>query len=208
LGAVNLPHSAGIGIAVAKDPSKWSRGGRDNRNELDGYVETDDAKAKELIQILVEHKVALVPTFMIISRVIRRAGLNPGLRAGNYLPIHTCGPTIPRVRSNVLWRVRIDQGALRERRMKGYQNAMRFHKMFVDAGDTWWSQVTPTITGSLDSICIMRCKSWRKLESARCTLFKDPDDQETEHIRYRGSRKAGRCHHRERRPVAEHPKPG
>jgi hypothetical protein len=65
LGAVNLPHSAGIGIAVAKDPSKWSRGGRDNRNELDRYLETDDAKAKELIQILVEHKVALVPTFMI-----------------------------------------------------------------------------------------------------------------------------------------------
>ena len=30
--------------------------------------------------------------------------------------------------------IRIDQGELRERRMKGYQNAMRFHKMFVDAG--------------------------------------------------------------------------
>jgi hypothetical protein len=29
---------------------------------------------------------------------------------------------------------RIDKGELRERRMKGYQNAMRFHKMFVDAG--------------------------------------------------------------------------
>ena len=29
--------------------------------------------------------------------------------------------------------VRIDQGALRERRMKGYQNALRFHKMFMDA---------------------------------------------------------------------------
>src|SRR4029453_10087454 len=29
---------------------------------------------------------------------------------------------------------RIDQGAVRERRIKGYQNAMRFHKMFIDAG--------------------------------------------------------------------------
>jgi len=28
----------------------------------------------------------------------------------------------------------IDQGAVRERRLKGYQNALRFHKMFVDAG--------------------------------------------------------------------------
>jgi amidohydrolase family protein/IPT/TIG domain-containing protein len=28
----------------------------------------------------------------------------------------------------------IDQGALRDRRMKGFENAKRFHKMFVDAG--------------------------------------------------------------------------
>ena len=28
----------------------------------------------------------------------------------------------------------IDQGALRERRLKGYENALRFHKMFIDAG--------------------------------------------------------------------------
>ena len=30
--------------------------------------------------------------------------------------------------------VRIDKGAVRERRLKGFENAMRFHKMFVDAG--------------------------------------------------------------------------
>ena len=29
---------------------------------------------------------------------------------------------------------RVDQGELHERRVKGYQNAMRFHKMFVAAG--------------------------------------------------------------------------
>jgi hypothetical protein len=29
---------------------------------------------------------------------------------------------------------RIDRGELRERRVKGYQNALRFHKMFVEAG--------------------------------------------------------------------------
>src|SRR5438105_12855015 len=28
----------------------------------------------------------------------------------------------------------IDQGAVRERRLKGWENVKRFHKMFVDAG--------------------------------------------------------------------------
>ena len=28
----------------------------------------------------------------------------------------------------------MDQGALRERRLKGWENVKRFHKMFVDAG--------------------------------------------------------------------------
>ena len=64
LGSANLPHSAGIGIAVTKDPSKFKEG-RDDRNELDRYAEMDDAKARDLIQVLVAHHVALVPTFMI-----------------------------------------------------------------------------------------------------------------------------------------------
>jgi hypothetical protein len=58
LGSASLPHSAGIGIAVTRDPSKW-RGGRDDRNELDRYAEMDEAKARELIALLVKHKVAL-----------------------------------------------------------------------------------------------------------------------------------------------------
>jgi hypothetical protein len=38
------------------------------------------------------------------------------------------------VQSTLQSYTRIDKGELRERRMKGYQNAMRFHKMFVEAG--------------------------------------------------------------------------
>src|SRR5258708_11045376 len=64
LGAGALPHSSGVGIAVTKDPSKFKQG-RDDRNELDRYAEMDDAKARDLIQVLVAHHVALVPTFMI-----------------------------------------------------------------------------------------------------------------------------------------------
>src|SRR5260370_35258694 len=64
LGAANLPHSAGIGIAVAKDPSKFKQG-RDDRNELYRYAEMNEQKARGLIRALVAHHVALVPTFMI-----------------------------------------------------------------------------------------------------------------------------------------------
>jgi hypothetical protein len=135
LGAANLPHSAGIGIAVAKDPSKFKEG-RDDRNELDRYAEMDDAKARDLIQILVAHHVALVPTFMInfpgypnewdqFTAEARQFFNNPDLLA--YYPPNA-------VRSALQSYARIDQGELRERRMKGFQNAMRFHKMFVDAG--------------------------------------------------------------------------
>ncbi len=96
----------------------------------------DDAKARDLIQVLVAHHVALTPTFMInfpgypkewdqFTAEAREFFKNPELLA--YYP-----PSA--VRSALQSYVRIDQGELRERRMKGYENAMRFHKMFVDAG--------------------------------------------------------------------------
>jgi hypothetical protein len=135
LGVSNLPHSAGIGIAVTRDPSKFKQG-RDDRNELDRYAEMDDAKARDLIQVLVAHHVSLTPTFMInfpgypkewdqFTTEAREFFKNPELLA--YYP-----PSA--VRSALQSYVRIDQGELRERRIKGYVNAMRFHKMFVDAG--------------------------------------------------------------------------
>ncbi len=135
LGAANLPHSAGIGIAVAKDPSKFKQG-RNDRDELDHYADMDDAKARDLIQLLVAHHVALVPTFMInfpgypkewdqFAAEARQFFNNPELLA--YYPPNA-------VRSALQSYNRIDQGELRERRMKGFQNAMRFHKMFVEAG--------------------------------------------------------------------------
>ncbi len=135
LGAANLPHSAGIGIAVTKDPSKFKQG-RDDRNELDRYAEMEDAKARDLIQVLVAHHVSLTPTFMInfpgypkewdrFTAEARQFFNNPELLA--YYPPNA-------VRSALQSYARIDKGELRERRMKGFVNAMRFHKMFVDAG--------------------------------------------------------------------------
>ena len=135
LGSRTLPHSAGVGIAVTKDPSRWNKG-RDDSNELDRYAEMDEAKATELVQILVKNNVMLVPTFVInfpgyprdwerFAAEGRQLFTDPDLLS--YYPASAIESVFNRY-------VRIDQGAVRERRMKGYQNALRFHKMFVDAG--------------------------------------------------------------------------
>jgi len=135
LGSRSLPHSAGIGIAVTKDPSKWNKG-RDDRNELDRYAEMDEAKARDLVNVLVKHNVMLVPTFVInfpgypkdwdrFAAEGRQLFTDPDLLS--YYPSSAIESVFNRY-------TRIDQGALRERRMNGYQNALRFHKMFIDAG--------------------------------------------------------------------------
>jgi predicted amidohydrolase len=136
LGAANLPHSAGIGIAVTKDPSKFKEG-RDDRNELDRYAEMDDQKARDLIQLLVAHHVSLVPTFMInfptypkdwpeFAAQTKELFSNPELLA-YYPPSAVQSALASYSRTG-------DQGDVRARREIGYRNAMRFHKMFVDAG--------------------------------------------------------------------------
>ena len=135
LGAAQLPHSAGIPLAIAKNPSQF-RQGRDDRNELDKYADMDDVKAADLVQTLVEHHVALVPTFMInymgypkdwdlYTAEARAWFTDPKLLA--YYPAESMHAALEGY-------VNIDRGAVRERRLKGWENVKRFHKMFVDAG--------------------------------------------------------------------------
>ena len=137
LGSGSLPHSAGIGIAVAKDPSKW-QARRDDRNELDRYAEMDEAKAKELIALLVQHKVALVPTFVINFPGYPKDWARFEAEARQFFTDRDLLAYYPQAAIQSVFarfeRGRIDQGEVRERRARGYQNAMRFHKMFVDAG--------------------------------------------------------------------------
>jgi hypothetical protein len=91
-----------------------------------------------LIALLVERKVALVPTFVInfpgypkdwdrFEAEARQFFTDRNLLA--YYPKSAVDATFARFA-----RGRVDQGAVRELRARGYQNALRFHKMFVDAG--------------------------------------------------------------------------
>jgi len=130
LGSRNLPHSAGIGMSVAKNPPA----NRTGANELDLYADMDDAKAKDLIQVLVQHHTALVPTLKLsypgyskywsrFEAEDRKQLSDPNLLA--YYPPE-----------RVLSGLAAYSGplALTDKRKQGYQNLLRFLKMFSDAG--------------------------------------------------------------------------
>jgi len=140
MGSRALPHSAGMALALARNPLIYvPNAPGQNRNEADLFSEMDEAKAREMVQLLVEHKVALTPTFRA-----RFAGLprdwarfaeedrqffetaDPNLLA--YFPREKIITALAGYRAPPL------TGAVAERRKRGYQNALRFHKMFVDAG--------------------------------------------------------------------------
>jgi hypothetical protein len=135
IGAAQLPHSAGIPLAIAKNPSQF-RQGRDDRNELDKYGDMDDGKAAELIKTLVAHHVALVPTFIINYRGYPKEWAQFRAEAHEWYKDPNLQKYYPREAMELSLAAydEIDQGALRERRLKGWENVKRFHKMFVDAG--------------------------------------------------------------------------
>ena len=128
-GSVGLPHSRGIPEAVARDGSTAN-------NSLDLYAEMDDAKANAVVQLLVQNRVALIPNlyheapsyprdWARFEAEGRRLFANPDILA--YYPEHSVQDYLANFRMR-------DTGAVRERRMRGYQNMLRFHKMFIDAG--------------------------------------------------------------------------
>jgi hypothetical protein len=135
IGAAQLPHSAGVPLAIARNPSQF-RQGRDDRNELDKYADMDDAKAADLVKTLVEHHVALVPTFIINYRGYPKEWAQFTAEAHDWYKDPNLLKYYPReaMESSLAAYDDVDRGAVRERRLKGWENVKRFHKMFVDAG--------------------------------------------------------------------------
>jgi len=135
LGTRILPHSAGVARLVTRNPPVAG----DNRNEADLFSDMDEAKARDLIQFLVSHNVALDPTFRNSwvrypkdwerfgeddRRFFDRA--DPNLLA--YYPRERIEAALEQ------YRAPRPTGPVAERRNRGFQNTLRFHKMFVDAG--------------------------------------------------------------------------
>jgi hypothetical protein len=137
MGTRNLPHSAGIGRTVARMPVTSED---DPRNEADLYSEMDEAKAKDLIELLVKQNVALTPTFRATYGGFQRDWDKFSLEDRRFFD--TADPALlsyyppERIETALaIYRGRPGgTGAVRERRLQGYRNALRFHKMFADAG--------------------------------------------------------------------------
>lgn len=135
LGSNMLPHSAGTGRLITRNPP----GPNERANEAELFAEMDDAKARELIDELASAGVALDPTYrnswLRMPRDWERFGedarnffdtADPALMA--YFPLERKEAALEQFRAPR------PTGAVWERRMRGFHNSLRFHKMFVDAG--------------------------------------------------------------------------
>ncbi len=126
-----IPHSSGIGAAVQRDGSEIT--GRD----ADLYSEMDDAKAMELIEILVREDVRPVPNIIHIFPGYPRdwARMNAAIFAALADP--NLGGYYPDEFRQTLLRTRAltpPDDEVGERRKRSYANMIRFHKMLIDAG--------------------------------------------------------------------------
>jgi len=124
-------HARGASGAIMRDGAEPAGNG-----ELDRFVLMDDAKAAALIDLLVEEQVYLVPNIIHeapgypadwaeMQRHYEEQFSNPALLA--YYDTRFFRQ-LQNTRRNV------NRGELRERRMPGYQNMLRFYKMLSDAG--------------------------------------------------------------------------
>ena len=139
LGADFIPRSQGVAAAVTRMPAGAApAGGFGGPNELEQWAQMDEAKAADLIKLLVQQKTALIPSF------IQKA---PGVPTGwNRFEVQArrlfAGPFLmayyPAARAQtILWNY-LDPPDVRpdviDVRRRGYQNALRFHRMLIEAG--------------------------------------------------------------------------
>ena len=138
-GADILEHSAGIAVSVAADPSKWEGFGSVEKHSLSPmpFVDMDDEKAIDLIDLLVKENVYLEPDFVAMGRGFHEQRAKFELQDYQLLRRHELSYIPERRRLRILNTYRhFDsiEPAERERRNLAYQNMLRFHRDFVAAG--------------------------------------------------------------------------
>ena len=134
-GSNMLPHSSGIGRLVTRTPPP----GDERGNDADLFADMDDAKARELIPVLVDAGVALDPTY---RNSWLRMPRDWELMGEEVLEFFDTGdpamrayyPYVRKEAALAQFRAPRPTGEVWERRMRGFRNSLRFHKMFVDAG--------------------------------------------------------------------------
>ena len=138
-GVDGLEHAAGVHISIVKSPEKWKDFGFIEAHSLDPtpFVDMDERKAAELIQLMVEREVWLEPDFIAEGRGFHknrdqfelqgyRLLNNPNL---SYIPEERRFKILDTYKEfdNL-------ESSEWERRHQGYLNMLRFIRMFVEAG--------------------------------------------------------------------------
>jgi imidazolonepropionase-like amidohydrolase len=135
MGADFIPRSNGVAAVVTRAAQDGAANGG---NELQQWAEMDDAKAADFIKILVQQKTALIPAFLQ-----KAPGLSGGwsrfeLQARRMFSDPALMAYYPLTRAQAMLGNYVDPAAARpnviEVNMKGYRNALRFHRMLIEAG--------------------------------------------------------------------------
>ena len=136
MGADFVPRSQGVAAAVTNMPPPAAGAGAPN--ELDQWAQMDEAKAADLIKVLVQRRTALIPAF-----IQKAPGLPTGwsrfeLQARRLFADPFLMAYYPPARAQTILFNYLDplnvQADVAERRRRGYRNALRFHRTLVDAG--------------------------------------------------------------------------
>jgi imidazolonepropionase-like amidohydrolase len=130
MGAGFLPRSMGVAAAVTSAP--------EGADELQQWADMDEAKAKDLIRILVERKTALIPAFIQKAPGIPTGWSRFEMQARRMFSDPALMAYYSQARAQALLANYVDPPNARPNAIaaasKGYQNALRFHRMLVEAG--------------------------------------------------------------------------
>jgi imidazolonepropionase-like amidohydrolase len=134
MGADFIPRSNGVAAAVTRVPPD----GAGPVNELQQWADMDDAKAADLIKVLVARKTALVPAFIQKAPGLPQGWPRFELQARRIFSDPALMAYYPPARAQGLMANYVDPAAARpnviEANKKGYENALRFHRMLIEAG--------------------------------------------------------------------------
>jgi hypothetical protein len=148
-GADILEHAAGVAVSVAKDPSKWEGWGSIEKHSVSPlpFADMDEAKATDMINLMVERNVYLEPDFIALGRGFHKERDKFELQDTRLLNSHELSyiPEANRLRMLATYHHNDDLTPEEsDLRNKAYQNMLRFMNQFVQAGG---KVVTGTDTG-------------------------------------------------------------
>ena len=137
MGADFIPRSNGT-AAVVTTLARGPEFGPGAPNELEQWANLDEAKAADLVRTLVQQKTALIPAFGQKAPGLPSSWARFELQARHLFADPFLMAYYPAARAQtILWNYtnvpNLDPDVVQVRR-RGYQNALRFHRMVLEAG--------------------------------------------------------------------------